>query len=114
MAAKTIAVTLVVALAARPLAAYPAKVVCSRSIKSGSMMSATISTNGVSEQVQLAKGGATIACGGSLTAGDTGLTLVKGSIGSQEEYRECIRTCVVQHMRPPRRSALARLTGQAR
>ena len=88
MAAKTIAVTLVVALAARPLAAYPSYVDCSRSITSGSMMSATISTNGVSEQVQLAKGGATIACGGSLTAGDTGLTLVKGSSGSQ--YRECI------------------------
>ena len=111
MAAKTIAVTLVVALAARPLAAYPAKVDCSRSITSGSMMGATINTNGASEQVQLAKGGATIACGGSLTAGDTGLTLVKGSTGSQ--YRECINACVVQHMRPPRRSGLARLTAQA-
>jgi hypothetical protein len=111
MAAKTIAVTLVVALAARPLAAYPEKVGCGKSITSGSMMGATISTNGASEQVQLAKGGVKIACGGSLTAGDTGLTLVKGSTGSQ--YRECIHTCVVQHMRPPRRSALARLTGQA-
>ena len=128
MAAKTIAVTLVVALAARPLAAYPTSVGCSRSITSGTMMGQAISTNGASgggggsggrkdsssdAQIQLAKGGATIACGGTLTAGDTGLTLVKGSplIGSQ--YRECIRACVV-HMRPPRRSALARLTGQAR
>ncbi len=118
MAAKTIAVTLVVALAARPLAANPDRLLgvsgsanCIKSIKSGSMMGATISTNGASELVQLAKEGATIACGGSLTAGDTGLTLVKGSTGSQ--YRECINACVVQHMRPPRRSALARLTGQA-
>jgi hypothetical protein len=129
MAAKTIAVTLVVALAARPLAAYPNSVGCSRSITSGTMMGQAISTNGAprggvgsggekdsssdAQQIQLAKGGATIACGGTLTAGDTGLTLVKGSplIGSQ--YRECIRACVV-HMRPPRRSALARLTGQAR
>jgi hypothetical protein len=126
MAAKTIAVTLVVALAARPLAAYPNRVGCSRSITSGTMMGQAISTNGASgggggsggrkdsssdAQIQLAKGGATIACGGTLTAGDTGLTLVKGSSGSQ--YRECIRACVV-HMRPPRCSALARLTGQAR
>jgi hypothetical protein len=118
MAAKTIAVTLVVALAARPLAANPDRLLgvsgsasCIRSIKSGFMMNDPIITNGAPEQIQLAKGGATIACGGSLTAGDTGLTLVKGSIGSQKEYRECIRTCVVQHMRPPRRSALARLTG---
>jgi hypothetical protein len=104
MAAKTIAVTLVVALAARPLAAYPNSVGCSRSITSGTMMGQAISTNGApgggvgsgggkdsssdAQQIQLAKGGATIACGGTLTAGDTGLTLVKGSSGSQ--YRECI------------------------
>jgi len=112
MAAKTIAVTLVVALAARPLAAYPAKVDCDRSITSGNMMGPAISPNGASAQIQLAKGGATIACGGTLTAGDTMLTLVKGTTGLQ--YRECICASVVQHMRPPRRSALARLTGQAR
>ncbi len=118
MAAKTIAVTLVVALAARPLAANPERLLgvsgsasCIRSIKSGSMMGYPIITNGAPEQIQLAKGGATIACGGSLTAGDTGLKLVKGSTGSQ--YCECIHACVVQHIRPPRRSALARLTGQA-
>ena len=101
----------VAALAARPLAAYPDRVDCSRSITSGNMMGQAISPNGAPAQIQLAKGGITIPCGGALMAGDTGLTLVKGSIGSQEEYRECIRTCVVQHMRPPRRSALARLTG---
>ena len=101
----------VVALAARPVSADSKDVRCGTSITGGRMMGASINTNGDSTQIQLAKGGKAIACGGTLTAGDTGLTLVKGSIGSQEEYRECIRTCVVQHMRPPRRSALARLTG---
>ena len=111
-AAKTIAVTLVVALAARPLTAYPDRVGCSKSITSGTIMGEAISPNGALAQIQLAKWGATIACGGTLTAGDTMLTLVKGTTGLQ--YRECICASVVQHMRPPRRSALARLTGQAR
>ena len=102
----------VAALASRPLAAYPDRVDCSRSITSGNMMGQAISPNGAPAQIQLAKWGATIACGGTLTAGDTMLTLVKGTTGSQ--YRECICASVVQHMRPPRRSALARLTGQAR
>ena len=36
-----------------------------------------------STQVQLAKVGSTIACGGTLTAVDSGLTLFKGATGSQ-------------------------------
>ena len=73
----------VAALAARPLAAYPDRVDCSRSITSGNMMGQAISPNGAPAQIQLAKGGITIPCGGALMAGDTGLTLVKGSTGSQ-------------------------------
>jgi len=73
----------VAALAARPLVAYPDRVTCSRSITSGNMMGQAISPNGAPAQIQLAKGGITIPCGGALMAGDTGLTLVKGSTGSQ-------------------------------
>ena len=73
----------VVALAARPVSADSKDVRCGTSITGGRMMGASINTNGDSTQIQLAKGGKAIACGGTLTAGDTGLTLVKGSTGSQ-------------------------------
>ena len=73
----------VAALAARPLATYPSELGCSRSIISGSIIGSSISTNGAPAQIQLAKGGITVPCGGALMAGDTGLTLVKGSTGSQ-------------------------------
>ena len=39
-----------------------------------------------STQIQLAKNGNTIACGGTLTPGDTGLTLVKASSGVGSQY----------------------------
>ena len=94
MAARSLLLAAVAALAARPLAATPDRLAtssfCARSITSGNMMGSPISVTGASTQIQLAKGGNTIACGGTLTAGDTGLTLVKGSTGSQ--YRECAHT----------------------
>ena len=62
--------------------AYPSRVGCSTPLTSGTMMGSSIQRS-LSTQVQLAKGGSTIACGGTLTAGDTGLTLVKGTTGSQ-------------------------------
>ena len=40
-----------------------------------------------STQLQLAKDGTTIPCGGTLTAGDTGLTLVKASSGVGSQYK---------------------------
>ena len=65
--------------------AYPGSVGCDRSLTSGTIMSNGIVRSGVT-QVQLAKDGAAIACGGSLTAGDTGLTLVKASSGVGSQY----------------------------
>ena len=62
--------------------AFPGSVGCSKSLTSGSIMGSSIQRS-ASTQVQLAKGGSTIACGGTLTAGDTGLTLVKGTTGRQ-------------------------------
>ena len=76
----------VAALAARPLAAYPSHVDCSRSIRSGTIMGHSISTNGAPAEIQLALGGITIPCGSALMAGDTGLTLVKGFTGSESQY----------------------------
>ena len=99
MAARSVLLAAVAALAARPLAATPGRLAtgggCARSITSGNMMGTAISVTGASTQIQLAKGGNTIACGGTLTAGDTGLTLVKGSISSGSTgslYRECAHT----------------------
>jgi hypothetical protein len=87
MAARSVLLAAVAALAARPLAATPGRLAtgsgCARSITSGNMMGSAISVTGASTQIQLAKGGNTIACGGTLTAGDTGLTLVKGTTGAQ-------------------------------
>jgi len=85
----------VAALAARPLAAYPDRVDCSRSITSGNMMGQAISPNGAPAQIQLAKGGITIPCGGALMAGDTGLTLVKGS--SPDGRRHGAHACQRKH-----------------
>ena len=90
MAARSLLLAAVAALAARPLAAYPDRVSCTRSITSGNTLMGSAISDGASTQIQLAKGGNTIACGGTLTAGDTGLTLVKGTTGSQ--YRECAHT----------------------
>lgn len=90
----------VMALTARPVYAYSKEVRCGTSITSGRMMGASINTNGDSTQIQLAKGGIAIACGGTLTAGDTGLTLVKGSLPSGSQYRECACACVMQQLCP--------------
>ena len=62
--------------------ADPGSVGCSQSLTSGSMMGASIQRS-ASTQVQLAKSGSPIACGSTLTAGDSGLELVKGTTGSR-------------------------------
>jgi hypothetical protein len=55
---------------------------CSRSITSGSMMGPAIVRSSI-QQVQLARGGSPIACGGTLTPSESGLTLAKSSTGTQ-------------------------------
>ena len=62
--------------------AYARRVGCSISITSGSMMGSAI-VRSSSQQVTLARGGSTIACGGTLTPSESGLTLSKSSTGSQ-------------------------------
>ena len=90
MAARSVLLAAVAALAARPLAAYPSSLGCARSITSGTIiMGSPVSVSGASTQIQLAKGATTIPCGGTLMAGDTGLTLVRGSTG--EKYGEYTR-----------------------
>jgi hypothetical protein len=55
---------------------------CQQSITSGSMMGSAI-VRSSSQQVKLARGGSPIACGGTLTPSESGLTLSKSSTGSQ-------------------------------
>ena len=92
MTARAWLLAVIVALAARPLAAYPNRVSCSRSITGGTIMGQAINTNGDPAQIQLrnnfARGGNVIPCGGDLIAGDTGLTLVKGSTVNPVEWGE--------------------------
>jgi len=66
--------------------ASPGSLSCVRSITSGTIMGEAVNRL-TSTQVQLAKDGNTIACGGTLTAGDTGLTLVKASSGVGSQYK---------------------------
>jgi hypothetical protein len=91
MTARAWLIAAIVALAVRPLAAYPNKVSCSRSITSGTIMGQAINTNGDPAQIQLrnnfARGGNTNPCGGDLMAGDTGLTLViGGTVSPDSQY----------------------------
>ena len=62
--------------------ASPSDVGCSRSITSGSMMGQPI-VRSTSQQVKLARGGSPIACGGTLTPSESGLTLSKSATGAQ-------------------------------
>ena len=62
--------------------AYASMVPCDRSITSGSMMGPPI-VRSTSQQVKLARGGSPIACGGTLTPSEAGLTLSKSTTGSQ-------------------------------
>ena len=76
---------MLLALLAVGVDAYPSSLSCSSSITSGTIMGQTVQRLS-STQVQLAKEGTTIACGGTLTPGDTGLTLVKASSGVGSQY----------------------------
>ena len=62
--------------------AYASMVPCDRSITSGSMMGPPI-VRSTSQQVKLARGGSPIACGGTLTPSEAGLTLSKSATSSQ-------------------------------
>ena len=62
--------------------AYASMVPCDRSITSGSMMGPPI-VRSTSQQVKLARGGSAIACGGTLTPSESGLTLSKSATGAQ-------------------------------
>jgi len=76
----------VVAVLVVAVDAYPGELSCERSITSGTIMGAAVNRLDSTVQVQLAKDGNTIACGGTLMAGDEGLTLVKASSGVGSQY----------------------------
>ena len=65
--------------------AHPSYVSCAMPITEGKMMMKTVERLS-STQVQLAKDGNTVACGGTLRAGDAGLTFVKAS-GVGRKYK---------------------------
>ena len=67
---------------------------CQQSITSGSMMGSAI-VRSSSQQVTLARGGSAIACGGTLTPSESGLTLSKSSTGS--EYCKAPSVCPRTH-----------------
>ena len=77
-------VLVVMALIASPVTASPSNLGCSRSITSGSIMGANIQVLSAT-QIKLAKDGVPIECGGTLEAGDTGLTFVKDA-GTGSQY----------------------------
>ena len=62
--------------------AHVSRVACDRPITSGSMMGPLIERS-TSQQVKLARGGSPIACGGTLTPSEGGLTLSKSTTGSE-------------------------------
>ena len=70
--------------------AHVSRVACDRPITSGSMMGQPI-VRSTSQQVKLARGGSPIACGGTLTPSESGLTLSKSSTGS--EYCKAPSVC---------------------
>ena len=74
--------------------AYASRVDCSKSITSGSIHSIQILRSS-SQQVRLARGGSPIACGGTLTPSESGLTLSKSSTGS--EYCTAPSVCPRTH-----------------
>jgi hypothetical protein len=70
---------------ARPVHGYPGNLACGRSITAGqgnNIMGAAVVESG-SVSIKLQKGGTPIACGSSLTPGDTGLTFEVSGQGSQ-------------------------------
>jgi hypothetical protein len=70
---------------ARPVHGWPGRLDCGRSITAGqgnTIMGAEVVESG-SVSIKLQKGGTPIACGSSLTAGDTGLTFAVSGQGSQ-------------------------------
>ena len=72
-------------LLVRPVHGSPGNLVCERSITAGQgnkIMGAEVVESG-SVSIKLQKGGTPIACGSSLTAGDTGLTFAVSEQGSQ-------------------------------
>ena len=70
-------------LLARPVHGYPGYLDCEDSITAGNnIMGAAVVESG-SVSIKLQKGGTPIACGSSLTAGDTGLTFAVSGHGLQ-------------------------------